>query len=178
MFLICSLLLLLNMFLAKLLYAKDFFTAWHYTIPLMIAALAGAMSIFMSSIFCAVGDTKTVGMTTLVGAIVNLGLNLLLIPKIGLLGAAVATVISNIVIWFMRRIKSEMYIRLDTRPVRELTCFILVVIQGTLAYQEIHFYLLQAVVFCVLIVLFREEVGLYLHMARKVYDFKGKVWKK
>lgn len=170
MFLVCSLLILLNMPLAELLYAKEFFVAWQYTIPLNIAALAGAMSIFTSSVFCAVGDTKTVGVSTLVGAMVNLVLNILLIPQIGLLGAAVATLVSNIVIWSMRIVKSKKYVKFETRPAREMICLILVVFQGVIAYQESHFYLLQAVIFIALAIAFKVEIKLYFKIIHKMFD--------
>ncbi len=174
MFLICSLLILLNMFFADLLYGEDFFAAWHYTLPLIIAALAGAMGIFLSSVFCAVGESKTVGITTFIGAAVNLILNIIFIPRIGLLGAAIATVISNIVIWIIRLWRSITYVKIKSKPYRELVCFFLICIQGVLAYQELHFYYWQILIFIVLILLFKDEIFFYLEMFSKILVSKRK----
>lgn len=167
MFLVCGLLILFNMPLAKLLYAKDFFAAWYFTIPLIIAALAGAMSIFVSSIFCAVGNTRIVGSTTMVGAVVNLCLNLILIPKTGLLGAAVATVISNIVIWVIRMSYTKKYVRLNIKPIREIICFGMLIIQAVAACQEYHYYGIQITVLIIIIFSFREEIHSCLNMVKK-----------
>ena len=167
MFLICSLLILFNMFFANILYGKEFFTAWHYTLPLIIAALAGAMSIFLSSIFCAVGESKIVGITTFTGAAVNLILNVVFIPWIGLLGAAVATAISNVIIWITRMWKSRRYVKMKSRPYREILCFFLICVQGVLAFQELHFYFQQVLIFIILIFLFRGEMSLYLKIIMK-----------
>ena len=168
MFIICSTLIWVNMLLAKVLYAKDFFVAWRYTIPLIIAALAGAMSIFISSFFCAVGDTKVVGYTTMVGAGVNLILNIILIPTIGLLGAATATAISNVVIWIVRIKKAKDYIQLDIRHRREIISFIIILVQSILAYQENHFYQLQILLLVILSIFFRQELCTYLYIMKKL----------
>lgn len=168
MFFVCSALILVNVILAKLLYANEFFDAWHYTIPLIVAALAGAMSIFVSSIFCAVGNTKVLGYTTMVGAIVNLCLNVILIPTVGLLGAAVATVISNIVIWVARMSYTKRYIHLDIKPLREILCFCMLILQAIVAYHESHFYVVQLVVLFGLVILFREEFNIYINMTNRI----------
>lgn len=163
MFTMCGLLLMINMPLARILYSKAFYTAWHYTIPLIIAALAGAMCMFTSSVFCAVGNTKIIGYTTLIGAIINLILNIVIIPFIGLLGAAIATVISNLVIWAVRMFGTMRYIKIDNRPLRELICLLAIIIQAFAAYQESHIYWLQAIAFAIIIVAFREEIKMYIN---------------
>lgn len=168
MFLVCGALILFNMFFAKILYAKDFFCAWKYAIPLIIAALAGAMSVFASSIFCAVGETKIVGYTTTVGAIVNLCLNIILIPTLGLLGAAVATVISNIVIWIVRLIYAKKYIQLEIKQWREILCLCMLIIQAAAAYHETHYYFVQLIALSGIGILFREEINIYLNMINSI----------
>lgn len=168
MFIICSTLIFVNMFLARILYSKDFFVAWRYTIPLIIAALAGAMSIFISSFFCAVGDTKVIGYTTMAGAGVNLILNIIFIPMIGLMGAAIATTISNVAIWIVRIKKAKDYIQLDISHRREIICFSIILIQSIFAYQETHLYQFQILFLAIQVVFFRQELYTYLYIMKKL----------
>lgn len=63
---------------------------------LVIVNLFGGMSICISDVFNAVKDTKILVMTTVVGGIVNAVLNAILIPLIGVQGAVVTTMMSNL----------------------------------------------------------------------------------
>lgn len=64
-------------------------------VPVLLFAMYNQnMSGFYGGIFSAYKDTKIMGTTTIVAAVVNLGLNLILIPFAGLYGAAFATFVS------------------------------------------------------------------------------------
>ena len=54
--------------------------------------------------------------TALVGAGTNVILNLILIPKIGAIGAAIATVVAFIVVFVSRAIHTRKYIKVDLNP--------------------------------------------------------------
>ena len=95
----CSFVILFNIPLAKILYAKDFFTAWNYSSVLLISIMFNALTAFLGSIFSAVKDSKVIAFTTVVSAVCNIVLNILLIPKFGALGAAIATAASYMVMW-------------------------------------------------------------------------------
>lgn len=61
-----------------------------------------ALTAFIGSLFSAMKETKVIAVTTIISAVVNIVLNLMLIPKYGILGAAIATVACYVVMWSIR----------------------------------------------------------------------------
>lgn len=101
-FIACSVIIMCNIFLARILYAKDFFDAWKFVPVLLTGTVFNGIALFEGCIFTAVKKTREVSNTTLVGAAINTVLNLLLIPFIGALGAAIATMVGYAIIWIVR----------------------------------------------------------------------------
>ena len=89
--------------------------AWKYTGILLLAALFNAMSLFWSAGFHGAKRTKTIFTTTAVGATVNVGLNLLLIPFFELYGVSIATLAAFFVTWAMRVQYSKKYFVVEVR---------------------------------------------------------------
>ena len=87
-------LVILARFLAVLLFGARFEAAWVYIPVLTFATVFTALCTFLGSIYFA--SKKTVGsmLTALAGAVLNVVLNLLLIPRFGAMGASVATLAS------------------------------------------------------------------------------------
>lgn len=101
----CSFIMLFNVLIARILYAKDFFAAWQYVPPLLFGTVFNGIALFEGCIFTAVKKTKSVSITTILGSVVNTILNFALIPFIGALGAAVATMFGYLTIWIIRTVK-------------------------------------------------------------------------
>lgn len=99
----CTVLITGTKFVAKILFAKDFFDAWQYAPFLLVSVVFGASSGFIGPILSAKKDSKTQAKSTLYGAIANLVLNIILVYFIGAQGAAIATALSNIIIYLVRR---------------------------------------------------------------------------
>lgn len=77
--------------LATLLFAKEFYAAWKITPILILAYVFSAQAIFIGSIFTASKKTKMLFFSSTAGAILNIILNFVLIPRLGGSGAAIAT---------------------------------------------------------------------------------------
>ena len=73
------------------------------------------MSNFYGGIFTAYKNTKIMGSTTVVAAIINVGLNLILIPKFGIWAATLSTLISNVIVFAYRRYRLSEYIQLKEK---------------------------------------------------------------
>lgn len=86
--------------------------AYIYIPILVISIYYTNMSNFFGGIFGAYKDTKIMGTTTIVSAIINIVINLLFIPKFGIYAAVFSTLVSNIIIYWYRRQKLKMYINL------------------------------------------------------------------
>lgn len=93
--------------LCKFMFINDFYIAWKIVPLLLLGFIYYNMSIFLGSIYTAAKKTKMVMISTLIGAILNIILNFMFIPKTGMYGAAIATTISYIVIYLMRKKDSK-----------------------------------------------------------------------
>lgn len=126
----CAGLILLDIPLAKILYANDFFAAWKYVPYLLISSVFGALSGFFGSIFVAVKDTRNVSTTTIAGALINIVLNFVLIFTLNsAMGAAIATLASNICVWIARRYTARKYIKLRIPQLKHIAMYIILLAQ-------------------------------------------------
>lgn len=98
----CAVIIILDIPLAGFLYAKDFYAAWKYVPFLLLSVVFIANSGFFESMLTLHKKTKLIASTTVIGAVVNTVLNLILIYYIGALGAAIATVCGYFTMWVTR----------------------------------------------------------------------------
>ena len=88
--------------LAGLLFAGDFVEAWVYIPTLTFATVFTALCTFLGSVYFASKKTMGSMLTALAGAVLNIALNLLLIPPFGAMGASVATFASYFAVCMLR----------------------------------------------------------------------------
>lgn len=86
----------------RLLSAQRYFTAWKYVPVLTMAMIFSAFAAFMGSAYVVTKRSTLSFRTALWGAGANIGLNLLLIPRLGIQGAAVATLASYLLCFSIR----------------------------------------------------------------------------
>ncbi|SEH46570.1 Membrane protein involved in the export of O-antigen and teichoic acid [Ruminococcus flavefaciens] len=172
----CSVIIASDKILAKYLYAKDFFSAWKYAPWLTIAILFGAMSGYLGGLFSAVKDSKVFGRTTLMGAICNITLNLILVPVIGIIGAAIATTVSYCSVWISRMLYSKKYIKLKIKIQRDCFSYLLLVVQSVLLYyiDGIKLYSIEIILFLAIFVIYIKDVSLVLGKIKNVLVKKRK----
>ena len=162
MVLMCSALIVGDRIIAKLLYAKDFYEAWKYAPFLLIAIVFGALSGYIGGIFSAVKDSKVYAQSTVVGAVINIVLNLLLVHFFGSIGAAIATAAAFLVVWFVRFIKLKQYIHIRVAIVRDAVAYILLFVQSVvllLLHDRLAvMYTLEIVLFLLVVAAYRKEL--------------------
>jgi len=142
----CSFLILINIPVSKLLYAKEFFEAWKYASLLIVAMMFSGLSSFFSGIFFSVKKNTIFALTTVIAAIINTVLNALLIPQFGAMGAAVATVVSFYSAWLSRVIASKKYVNIKISIIRDHIVYLLLILQIIFEHFENHFYFGQIVI--------------------------------
>lgn len=133
---ITSLVLLFCRLGAIILFKKGFYTAWHYVPILAIGAMFHAMGSFFSSVYTAGKKTGGIGVSTIIAAIANIALNFLLIPAFHAYGAAVATLISYVLIVVVRLIHSRSFFRFEIKMTQNLMCYAILTIQALITYIE------------------------------------------
>ena len=104
-------LILLSRWLSGLLLADSYFGAWQYMPTLLCAAAMEAIVSFLASVYLVKKKSMHSFLTALVGALSNILLNFLLIPRMGALGAAIATLASYALVMIVRIIDTQMLLR-------------------------------------------------------------------
>ncbi|MGY0691308.1 lipopolysaccharide biosynthesis protein [Virgibacillus sp. FSP13] len=86
----------------SLIIAEEFYSSWKYIGILLLATLVSAFSQFWGAGYHGARKTNLIFLSSLVGAIVNVLINLLLIQYIGLYAVAISTFLAFLVMWLMR----------------------------------------------------------------------------
>ena len=102
---------------ATILFDPSFFTAWQYVPVLLVATVLSALSNFVGSVYMVECRGTPTMVTAMIGAVANVLLNLWLIPMMGPMGAALATMASYFLIFLIRLIHARRFIPFRTSPV-------------------------------------------------------------
>lgn len=130
MVVLCSAIIVADKILAKLLYAKNFYAAWKYVPWLTIAIVFGSLSGYIGGFFAAVKNSKIFAQSSIIGAISNICLNIVLTPWMNTLGAAIATTICYFEVWVVRYWHSKRFIKMKINLWRDMLSYILLVVQS------------------------------------------------
>ena len=172
---ICScLILLINPFM-KIYVSSSFYIAWIYSPVLILAAVFSGLCSFLNGIYYAYKKNISTTITTLIGAVANILLNMLLIPKIGIMGASVATVISWFIIVLLKIIYLNKFIKLKVQFYPYIISTILIIFEILILLflnNTILIYLLNVIITIVVILLNNKII-------KKIFVFlKNKLLKK
>ena len=168
----CSVLVLLNIPLAKILFAKEFFAAWQYSSVLLLSALFGALSGILGSIFTAAKDSRVFAVSTVTAVLINAVLNIVLVRYFGTLGAAAATAVSFFAIWLIRLVCTGKYIRWRLDFVKDVFAYLLLTLQIILEHLPGHGYVGQSIVLAVLLLLYRKQLlGVFCFLRKSLPKF-------
>jgi O-antigen/teichoic acid export membrane protein len=103
---------------AKTLFAESYFAAWIYIPILSAATVFTALDTFLGSAYFTVKKTGMSFWTALIGAVVNITLNIIMIPKWGAMGASIATYISYFSVFVIRAATMRRFIPFRMYPVK------------------------------------------------------------
>lgn len=151
----CSVLITIIKVLAIILFSGEFYTAWRYIPFLLISVVFGALSGFLGSFYSASKQTQMLFVTTLAGGIVSVGINFLLVPYWGPMGASVTSVVAYALVWLIRLIDSRKYVKLQISIKTDCFCYVLIISQALMMVflPGIVGYLSSGVVFVVILLL-------------------------
>lgn len=96
---------------ARILFADSYYVAWIFIPILSAATVFTALDTFLGSAYFTVKKTSMSLYTALIGAVVNVGLNFLLIPRWGAMGASIATFTSYFLVYVTRAVTMPRFIR-------------------------------------------------------------------
>lgn len=112
-FTVASALILFCQLFTKILVAPSYYESWNYVPILIIATTFSCIVNFLASVYMAEKKSLMALLTASSGAITNIVLNLVFIPKMGANGAALATVCAFLVVFATRGANTRRYIKID-----------------------------------------------------------------
>lgn len=89
--------------LAHFLYANEFYVAWKFVPFLLVSSVLNCASGFLGPILSAKKDSKSMAISAVYGAGVNIVLNIIFVYAIGAQGVTIATVIASYIIYHIRK---------------------------------------------------------------------------
>ncbi len=141
MFIGTSFIILFAKVLSALLLDEAYYSSWKYVPVLSVAMLFSAFSAFMGSVYFLEKRSTRSMITAAVGALTNIVFNLLLIPTQGAMGAAVATVISYMVVFVIRAVDTGKYLKFDLCIPRVAVNTAVIIIQTILMIFEVPYWI-------------------------------------
>jgi hypothetical protein len=93
--------------LTKIWMGADFQESMRYAPILIYSSVFSCFTTFMGSIYLASNKTKRSLVTSLIAGVINITLNVILIPRIGLYGPPISTVVSYLVVFIVRAYDSR-----------------------------------------------------------------------
>lgn len=173
MFIGASLIIACSRILTGILLADAYYSSWQFVPYLAVAMIFSAFSSFFGSVYFMEKKSVLSMITALVGAIVNVALNFLLIPKWGAMGAALATMISYMVTYAIRAYNTAHYLRFNQHHVRVTVNTVLLILQAYLMIATMPYWQIAQVVIVLVVLVFNGK-GLVMTL----FEIFGKVFSK
>lgn len=104
---LCGGLLALNYFLFRYVFDVKYYDARLYSPILITSVIFSSLAAFLGGIQISLKRTKENGLTTMLGAVVNIVVDVALIRFIGLYAAAISTILANMVICAVRHCRMK-----------------------------------------------------------------------
>lgn len=162
----CSVIMIFSIPIAKLLYQKEFFSAWEYTPFLLVGTFFCGISLVQGCIFTAVKQTAIVSKTTIMGAVVNTVLNIILVFYIGAQGAAISTMIGYFTTYIYRHICLRKIIHMNVDWVKHFCSVVLLTIQAIITAFHNNV-ICELIVFILLVIVQKESITIFISKHHK-----------
>jgi O-antigen/teichoic acid export membrane protein len=146
----------------------DYIEAWRYIPFLIIGAIFQSFSSFFGTIYSSAKKNLNTMTSSLLSAILNITLNLFLIPKFGIMGAVIATMIAYIMIGVFRMYDTRRFFSFYIN-FKLIYCTIsLLIVQSiiVLFVEDLNF--LAILVAFIILILNRKEFLSIISMIRKL----------
>lgn len=136
--LISSLLILLCRPITDVFLGASYESAWLYMPVLLVAMTFFSFAQFLGSVYSANMRTAMALVTNIVAVVVNLVLNLILVERIGVLGAGIATACSYFVLWMIRIKDTRRIVKIHYRKLPMIAAVLILIGQTVLVSMNVN----------------------------------------
>lgn len=170
----CLFVIILSKPLAALLFAKDFFAAWQYVPMLIISAMFSSHAGFLAAAYRASKKTTSLFVSVIVGSALNIFLNYVLLTRIGVLGAAIATAISFFGVWFVRIVFIQRIVKVEVKILHTVVTYSALFFSAILITLDVQYAQLMSLVLLLLILTVNKDTISYFYKVIRQYLTKRK----
>lgn len=175
MFVLSAVLIMFSRPINTVFLGAGYYDAWQFMPPLVLSTMFFSYAQFLGSIYSANKTTNMAFVTNLVAMVVSISLNLLLIPVLGALGAAMANAISYLILWLIRARDTRKIVAMQYRRNHILVSSLIVTGLAIVVCLDLSVWLTYGICTvgtCVLIAIFWKEL---IGTVRFALRFAGKI---
>lgn len=152
--------------------AKEYYVAWKYTPFLTVGCVYLTLASFMATSYTVHKDSFGYLFSGTFGAVFNIAMNFILIPWIGVYGAAIATCISYMLVFVFRLFHTRKYIQYNIKNKEFLIGSpVLILSAGLMFIDNLFGFALQCALLLVAIYSFSD---IWVPMFKKMMKLKGR----
>lgn len=136
----------------------EFSESWKFIPFLLLAVVFSSFSTFLGTNYIAMKKTKGALKTSAIGASINIILNFILIPIIGLNGAAIATMMSFFIVWILRIYDTREFVIIKLNISTLVFTIVIIFIQIAILFMGIKFNIFIQVILVITILLINKKM--------------------
>ena len=157
--------------LTRLLMSDDDYSSWQYVPVLTLAMVFSALVSFLGSVYFLEKKSAMSMITATSGAVINIILNFVLIPKRGAMGAAVATLISYAAVYAIRAYDTGFYVHFNRHTIRMMINAAVLAIQAFVMVEAIAYWrYIQLACVAFMLIFNGKDIFLFaLDIAKKIF---------
>lgn len=138
--------------------SADFFEAWKYVPLLMVSAIFLGIASFLNALYGAMKKSKNMMVTSIFAAITNIIINFIFIPKCGVLGAIIGTLVSYILVAVLRMWDIHRNIPIKYYISKHIILSGIVLVQALLVGMDIYGELVSIVAVVIFVIYARKDI--------------------
>ncbi|MGN1480761.1 lipopolysaccharide biosynthesis protein [Porcipelethomonas sp.] len=127
--------------------------AEHYTVILIVSMVFQCFCQFLSSIYSVKKKSQNSCFTALAAALTNVILNIVLIPKFGVYGAAIATALSYFICYLIRIIDTRRFVYFKLNVLQTVLNTVLLTVMCIISIKETEYYIIELTFLFIILVL-------------------------
>lgn len=152
-----------------LIIGAEFSEAIKYIPILMLGTVFLTYTNFYSPIYSAVKKSSRIAISSVVGLLLNILMNALLIPSMGIMGACIATAGSYALIGIYRMVDSKKYVNFSFDKRRWIISMVLIAVQCVFATIGQYDIIASVVIFFTLVLIYKKHIARLCVIASRKY---------
>lgn len=141
----------------------------YWQMPLLfLGVFFNSLVSYYGGIYVALEKTKNVGISSMVGAIINIVINVIFINKIGLFAASISTFVSFFIIFLYRYFNLKKYINIKYNILELCNGIIFIIIIIILFYINTTFSFIASLIISIIYnIMFNKIIFKFIHMIKR-----------